>query len=267
MSAEGAASLWRPRLVALDVDGTIANYDGSISPAVAEAVRAVAAHGVAVVLATGRSMHGTLPECDELGLFDGLAVCSNGAVIADVHTRSTIQVVTFDATDAVRFFASRIPDALLAVEVVGVGYRVTGRFPEGELGGEITVVPPDALLDGPATRLIARWPNGDRQLFFQLAREAGLRGIDYAIGYDAWLDVMPAGVSKASGLQLVCQRLGIDPADALAVGDGHNDLEMLAWAGLGVAMGNAAPDVQAAADEVAGGIDDDGLVDLLARWF
>ncbi len=254
-------------MVALDVDGTIANYDGSISPAVAEAIRAVAAHGVAVVLATGRSMHGTLPECDELGLFDGLAVCSNGAVVADVQTRSPINVITFDASDAVGFFAERIPDALLAVEIVGVGYRVTGEFPEGELTGDITVVPHDRLLEGPATRLVARWPNGDRQRFFELAREAGLRGIDYVIGYDAWLDVMPAGISKATGLRVVSERLGIDPLDALAVGDGHNDLEMLGWAGLGVAMGNAPPDVQAAADEVTGGIDDDGLVDLLTRWF
>jgi hydroxymethylpyrimidine pyrophosphatase-like HAD family hydrolase len=265
-SAAGLA-MARPDLVALDVDGTVVEFDGALSSAVQEAVRRTAAAGTHLVIATGRSMHGTLPVCDALGLQDGFAVCSNGAVTVDVATRLPVEVVTFDATESVRYFAEQVPDALLAVEELGIGYRVTGEFPAGELDGRMTVVPHDELLVEPASRLIARLPEGDREEFTALAHAAGLHGVSYAIGYDAWIDFMPEGVSKASGLEVVRERLGVPVGATLAVGDGHNDLEMLRWAGLGVAMGQAAPDVQATADEVAPSVEEDGLAAVLAHWF
>jgi hydroxymethylpyrimidine pyrophosphatase-like HAD family hydrolase len=258
---------WRPSLIALDIDGTVVEFDMEPTAAVVEAVQRVRAAGVHVAIATGRSMHGTLPVCDALGLTEGFAVCSNGTVVADVAVREPVHVATFDATESVRFFADHVPDALLAVELVGMGYRVTGEFPPGELTGEITVVSHDELLDGPVTRLVARRPNGDRSAFFDLARDAGLRGVDYAIGYSAWIDFMPEGVSKASGLDTVCAKLNVSQADVLAIGDGHNDVEMLAWAGHGVAMGQAPDDVKAVADEVGPPVGDDGVAGVLNNYF
>lgn len=257
---------WRPALAAIDVDGTLLNFDGSLSPAAAEAVGRARNAGMHVVIATGRSMHATLPVCDTFDITTGFAVSSNGAVVVEVAARAPVDVATFDGTESVRFFADHVPDALLAVEQLGVGYRVTGEFPPGELDGEITVVTHDELLDGPATRLVARLPNGNREEFFELARAAGLRGVDYAIGYTAWLDFMPEGVSKASGLATVCEKLSVPQADVLAVGDGHNDLEMLTWAGHGVAMGQAPEDVKAIADEVCGTVDEGGVAALLDRY-
>ncbi len=257
---------WRPALAAIDVDGTLLNFDGSLSPTVADAVACARDAGIHVVIATGRSMHATLPVCDRLDITGGFAVSSNGAVVVDVPARVPIDVATFDATESVRFFADHVPDALLAVEQLGVGYRVTGEFPPGELDGEITVVTHDELLKAPVTRLVARLPNGDRQQFFELAHAAGLRGVDYAIGYTAWIDFMPRGVSKAHGLATVCEKLSVRQADVLAVGDGHNDIEMLAWAGHGVAMGQAPDDVKAIADGVCGSIDEDGLAALLYSY-
>jgi hydroxymethylpyrimidine pyrophosphatase-like HAD family hydrolase len=254
---------WRPVLAAIDVDGTLLNFDGSLSTAVADAVGRASDAGVHIIIATGRSMHATLPVCDRLGIASGFAVSSNGAVVVDVAARVPVDVATFDATESVRFFADSVPDALLAVEQLGVGYRVTGEFPPGELDGQITVVTHDELLEAPVTRLVARLPNGNREEFFELARAAGLRGVDYAIGYTAWLDFMPEGVSKASGLATVCEKLSVRQADVLAVGDGHNDLEMLAWAGRGVAMGQAPDDVKAIADEVCRSVDEDGVAALL----
>jgi hydroxymethylpyrimidine pyrophosphatase-like HAD family hydrolase len=256
----------RPALIAIDVDGTLLNFDGSLSPAVADAVVRTRDSDTHVVIATGRSMHATLPVCGTLGLTTGFTVSSNGAVVVDVAARTPVDVATFDATESVHFFADQVPDALLAVEELGIGYRVTGEFPPGELDGQITVVRHEELLDGPVTRLVARLPNGDRKEFFDLAHAAGLRGVDYAIGYTAWLDFMPEGVSKASGLATVCEKLSVRQADVLAVGDGHNDVEMLAWAGRGVAMGQAPDDVKAIADEVCGTVDDDGLAQLLGRY-
>ncbi len=74
-------------------------------------------------------------------------------------------------------------------------------------------------------------------------------------------------MSKASALEVVRERLGVDAGDTAAVGDGRNDLEMLRWATCGVAMGQAPAEVQDAADEVTGAFEDDGLADVLTRWF
>ncbi|MGI9157537.1 MAG: HAD family hydrolase, partial [Marmoricola sp.] len=100
-----------------------------------------------------------------------------------------------------------------------------------------------------------------------LARKLGLQGTNYFIGWTAWLDLAPEGVSKASGLEWVCRDLGVQRADVLAIGDGRNDTEMLAWAGRGVAMGQAPDVVKAAADDVAARVEEDGAAAELRRWF
>ncbi|MEO8518979.1 MAG: HAD hydrolase family protein, partial [Dermatophilaceae bacterium] len=81
--------------------------------------------------------------------------------------------------------------------------------------------------------------------------------------FTAWLDINPEGVSKASALEMVRRRLGVEPAETTAVGDQRNDIEMLRWAARGVAMGNAPDEVKDAADEVTQGVDEDGLVPIL----
>lgn len=261
---------WRPALVALDVDGTLVTYaefHEPPRPPVVEAVRRAHDGGAHIVVATGRSMHSTLPLFDQLGLKDGYAVCSNGAVVVDVAQRTPIDIETFDITDTVRYFTTQVPDAVLAVEELGRGYRVTGQFPAGDLDGHVTVVEHDDLVARPVTRLVVRWPDGDRERLHEIARDSGLPSVDYAIGYTAWLDIMPVGVSKASGLTKVAGRLGLTAADALAVGDGHNDIEMLRWAAVGVAMGQAPDDVKETADAVCGDVDSDGLAALLEGYF
>ena len=92
-------------------------------------------------------------------------------------------------------------------------------------------------------------------------------GTNYVVGWTAWLDLSPVGVTKASGLEYVARELGVVPADVLAIGDGRNDIEMLRWAGRGVAMGQAVPEVQAAADAVSATVHDDGAAVELERYF
>jgi Cof subfamily protein (haloacid dehalogenase superfamily) len=263
-------STWVPRLVALDVDGTLIPYGdfhAPPAPVVRDAVQRARDSGAHPVVATGRSLHSTFPVFDALGLDDGFAVCSNGAVVVDVSTREPVDVVTFDALEPVRYFADQIPDAILAVEELGVGFRISGDNVNFEFDGTVEVVPHAELVQGPVTRLVVRWPEGDRDRLKAVAAEMGLPAVDYAIGYTAWLDIMPSGVSKAEGLDKICFRLGVGPPDVLAIGDGHNDMEMLRWAGLGVAMGNAPPDVQAVADEVGPHVVDDGVAVVLDRYF
>ena len=83
------------------------------------------------------------------------------------------------------------------------------------------------------------------------------------MGFTAWLDINPEGVSKGSALEILRRRLEVDPRHTVAVGDQRNDLEMLHWAARGVAMGNAPDEVKAAADETTLDVDDDGLVPVL----
>ena len=99
------------------------------------------------------------------------------------------------------------------------------------------------------------------------ARRLGLQGTDYVVGWTAWLDLAPVGVSKASGLEYVARELGIDAPDVLAIGDGRNDIEMLQWVGRGVAMGQSIDVVKEAADAVTATVYDEGAAQELERYW
>jgi hydroxymethylpyrimidine pyrophosphatase-like HAD family hydrolase len=174
---------------------------------------------------------------------------------------------TFDARPAVAAVLQQHPHALVAVEERGIGYRVNRHFPVGELSGEIIVTDLDDLIQEHVSRVIIRDPDATADDFVELVRTLGLHGTDYVVGWTAWLDLSPMGVSKASGLEYVAAELGLAAADVLAIGDGRNDIEMLRWAGRGVAMGQAVDEVRAAADDVTADVDDDGAARELERWF
>jgi Cof subfamily protein (haloacid dehalogenase superfamily) len=271
---------WRPRLVALDIDGTLfMGGHGVASTAVVEEVtprvqaavdRALDA-GALVALATGRSTFGITSVLEMLGLPRGdgqvLTVASNGSVTFSYPPVEVLTTVTFDASEIVRMLLDHVPHALVAVEEIGVGYRVNHPFPEGEITGEMKLESVEELVAEPVTRVIIRDPHASEQDFVELAETVGLHGINYYIGWTAWLDLAPTGVSKASGLASVCERLGVPAEDVLAIGDGRNDIEMLRWAGRGVAMGQAPLEVQEAADFVTSTVQDDGCAQEIERWF
>jgi hydroxymethylpyrimidine pyrophosphatase-like HAD family hydrolase len=255
-------------LVALDVDGTVVDLDESLSDRVREAVSRVAAAGAHVVVATGRSLHGTLPVLQRLGLHHGFAVCSNGAVTVQLDPAAAegyrvVSLHTFDPSGVAELLREHLPTGLFAVEVLGRGYKLTAPFPHGELTGEMQIVPFDELFAEPVMRVIIRSPEHTSAEFSRLVDEVGLHGVAYSVGWTAWLDLAPDGVTKASALEEVRLRLDVDADRTLAVGDGRNDVEMLRWAERGVAMGNAPAEVQAVADEVTGTVDDDGLAQVL----
>jgi hydroxymethylpyrimidine pyrophosphatase-like HAD family hydrolase len=174
---------------------------------------------------------------------------------------------TFDAAPAVAAVLEHHPTALVAVEERGIGYRVNRPFPEGELSGEMRLAEVDDLVSLPVSRVIIRDPEATADDFVALAARLGLHGTDYVVGWTAWLDLSPVGVSKASGLAKVAAELGIDQADVLAIGDGRNDIEMLRWAGRGVAMGQSVEVVREAADAVTDSVYEEGAAVELDRWF
>ena len=278
---EGTAidGTWRPRLVALDIDGTLLKWvEGvgttyeQISSPVYDAVHRVLDAGAAVVLASGRSPHGMTRTIDQLGLHGNgddpvWVVASNGAVVFRYPPLEVVHEETFDAAPAVAAVLQHHPSALVAVEERGIGYRVNRPFPAGELTGDLTIAPVDDLVAGPVSRVIIRDPDATAEDFVALAERLGLQGTDYVVGWTAWLDLAPVGVNKASGLRLVADEHGLGAADVLAIGDGRNDIEMLQWAGRGVAMGQSIEVVREAADAVTGTVHEEGAAAELARWF
>lgn len=257
-----------PMLVALDIDGTLMSYDQELSEDVRDAVAGLRAAGHHVVLASGRSLIAMTPVAEILGIDRGWVVASNGAVTARLDPEepdgyALEDVVTFDPGPALRLLREHLPDARYAVEDVGVGFRMNELFPDGELDGVHRVVEFDELWSGEVTRVIVRSPGSTSEQFHELVEHLGLDDVTYAVGWTAWMDIAPLGVTKATGLELVRRVLHVQPHRTVAVGDGRNDVEMLRWAAHGVAMGHADAAVQAAADEVTGSIDDDGAAHLL----
>jgi HAD superfamily hydrolase (TIGR01484 family) len=268
---------WRPALVALDIDGTLLKWvEGSgttheeVAPAVKAAVHRALDAGAHVVLASGRSIHGMTRIADLLELHRGerlWIVASNGAVVFRYPPIEVVHEETFDASGAVPAVLEHHPNALVAVEERGVGYRVNREFPPGELNGEQIITDVAEMVANPVSRVIIRDPQATADDFVALGEQLGLHGTDYVVGWTAWMDLSPIGVSKASGLAHVAEQLGVSADDALAIGDGRNDVEMLRWAGRGVAMGQAVQEVHDAADDSTLPVNEDGAAVELARWF
>jgi HAD superfamily hydrolase (TIGR01484 family) len=267
-AAYGMTESPRRRLIALDVDGTIITHGGHLDARVHAAITACVSNGHHVVIATGRSVVATMPVLARLGIAHGYAVCSNGAVTLRIDPRrpkgyKILEKVTFDPRPALTLLRDELPEALVAVEDLGRGFMVSSPFPDGELMGDQRVVPWDVLIAKRATRVTLRMPDAEPEAFMAHIERIGLHEVSYAVGWTAWLDINPEGVSKGSALEQLRRRLQVEPCDTVAVGDQRNDIEMLQWAARGVAMGNAPEEVQAIADEVTGTVEEAGLATIL----
>lgn len=263
-----------PRLVALDIDGTICIEDDPyaykrIRPAVRAAIDAVVRSPAHVVLATGRLVSATIPFLRELRMTNGIAVCSNGAVAVDAATGEILCQYVFELDDPVTVLRDRLDGAVFVAEDPGVGVRVTGHVDDADTHhGVVRLVDIDDLTATPTTRLAVHWPGHTAGELAGALAEIDLPGIRcWCYPDDSFADLTAAGVSKASTLEKLRIDLGVSANATLVVGDGTNDIEMLAWAAHGVAMGQAGAQVQAAADEVCPPVTEDGLATLLARWF
>ena len=259
-------SRWRPKLVALDIDGTLVDFNGVLPGSVRMAVRRIIDAGVPVVMSTGRSWMATQVIVEALELPPALHVCSNGAVVVEYPPFELVRHVTFDPAPVIDRVVE-VTNAIIAVEEIGKGYRVSRAFPDGELYGHTVHESIESLRSRPVSRVIVRDPDGDDAEFLDLAQRLGLHGVSYFVGWKCWLDIAPEGVDKAAGLEVACERYGVAPKDVLALGDGYNDIEMLRWAGRGVALGDAPAEVLAAADHVTGNFAEGGTAEELSRWF
>ncbi|MFJ4029911.1 HAD family hydrolase [Paenarthrobacter sp. NPDC089989] len=255
-------------MIALDVDGTLVDHDGHMSPAVREAAQAVVANGHDVMIATGRSLNATLPIIEQIGLERGFAVCCNGGVTLRLDPSlekgyEIIHKATFDPAPALKALRERLPNAKYALEDEAGNFLSTERFQDASFGVESIGVDFQTMLDSVAVRVVVFSSENTSEEFNAAIHHIGLSGVTYSVGWTAWLDIAAEGVTKASALEALRLQLGTDPDNTLAIGDGRNDIEMLTWAGRGVAMGQAPEEVLAVADEVTASVFDDGAALVL----
>ena len=267
-----------PELIASDVDGTLLDDDENVSPRTRAAVHAAVAGVAHFVLATGRPPRWVPQVAEALGLAP-MAVCANGAVLYDSATDRIIAARTLSTevlAELAEMATRLIPGAGLAVERVGrtAHDAATPQFVSSPgyehawLNPDNTEVSLDDLLSAPAVKLLIRKAGArSADMAAVLTKHVGLQGdITYSTN-NGLIEVMPLGISKATGVAELAQPLGIAAEDVVAFGDMPNDVPMLRWAGLGIAMGNADPDVMEAADEVTTPNTDDGLARVLERWW
>jgi Cof subfamily protein (haloacid dehalogenase superfamily) len=265
-------------MVATDVDGTLIDHDERVTARTKAAIDALIADGVPFVLATGRPPRWIDPVVDGLG-YAPLCVCGNGAVIYDSATDRVLASKTLDV-DTLSWIADlaerALPGCGLAAERVGARAHdaVTPQFvssPEYEhawLNPDDTAVSRSEVIDAPAIKMLVRLRGtSSADMRSVLAPLIGDRAdITYSTDHGL-IELSAPGVTKASGLASLAQRLGVEHSTIIAFGDMPNDVPMLTMVGHGVAMANAHPEVLAAANEVTAANSEDGVAQVLERWW
>lgn len=270
----GRLAAMLPRLIATDLDGTLLGSDGVVSARTRTAVLAAEDAGMTVVIATGRPPRWIAPIVDQLG-DRGLVVCANGAAVYDPSRHElvrrtelspeTLAAVVDDLADA-------FPDAIVGLEqgfdfAIDEAIKETPLLLRGSWNLEgLHVGPIRSFLDEPALKLIVRLPPPAQPGTADAVQSViGARGLVTHSVDESFLEVSHPSVHKAAAVEELLVDSGIAASGVVAFGDMPNDLELIRWAGLGVAVANAHPLLQEAADEITASNDDDGVAMVIER--
>ncbi|HEY7350862.1 MAG TPA: Cof-type HAD-IIB family hydrolase [Ktedonobacterales bacterium] len=257
------------KLIATDLDGTLLRPGEILSERNRQALQRVQAAGVVVVLVTGRPPRTMRPIAHNAGA-NGLAVCSNGAIIYDLSDDTIVERWTIEpevVSQLIVQLREAAPGVFFALEYGLHTGREPGYPPPLRPIPFQKVISDDALVlcREPAVKLIAHHPEMKTEALWEVAaRIAGETALATYSGL-SFIEISAAGIHKAWGLEQLCARLGIRAEEVIAFGDMPNDLPMLAWAGHGVAVANAHPDVLQQADEITLSNLEDGVASVLER--
>ena len=257
------------RLVATDLDGTLLRSDGTLSERTITALDAAGRAGALVVVVTGRPPRWV----DDLGLdrvAHELVLCSNGALVYDVANRRVVTERRIEE-DAARGVLTAIRDVVPGAgfgseDARGLRYDDAHRYVRPGPNDRL-VATLDEVVSGGVAKLLVRDGTLDFPALVAAVTEAVGGEVTVTFSSDSLVEISAPGVTKATALAALAAEHGIAPEDAVAFGDMPNDLVMLEWAGHGVAVANAHPDVLALADEVTAANDDDGVAQVLERLF
>ncbi|GAA4795585.1 HAD family hydrolase [Streptomyces ziwulingensis] len=257
------------RLIATDLDGTLLRSDDTVSRRTRDALAAATAAGAAHIVVTGRAVPWTRHILDDLG-YDGLAVCGQGAQVYHAGEHRLLTSVTLDRqlagvalakieseTGPLYLAASR--DGLEGEVLVGPGYSVGGSLPATPFTDA------SDLWSAPLNKIYIQHPTLSDDELAEVARRTAGGFVTVTMAGAGIVELLPLGLSKATGLSLAARRLKLKAADTIAFGDMPNDISMFGWAARGVAMANAHAELKAVADEVTSTNDEDGIAVVLER--
>lgn len=257
------------RLIATDLDGTLLRDDHSVSPRTRDALAAATGAGAAHIVVTGRAVPWTRPILDDLG-YTGLAVCGQGAQVYDAGAHRLLTSVTLDRQLAAVALAkieaevgplhlAASSDGLDGEVLVGPGYEVVGALPA------TPVTDASALWTAPLNKLYIQHPSLTSDELAEAATRTAGGFVTVTMAGEGIVELLPLGLSKATGLSLAARRIGAKAPETIAFGDMPNDLPMFAWAGHGVAMANAHQELRTVADEVTASNEEDGIAVVVER--
>lgn len=258
----------RIRLVCTDLDGTLLDGRGTLGPLTRGTLTEAARAGLPVVCVTGRPLRDALPVCREIGP-DGLVVCSNGAVTAEVATGRPLWCRGFPGRRARAVLAglrTRLPGVVLGVDTLRGLFLERGFDELVPHCWRHTAVPDAVGVPAPGddvVKILAAHPDRPGpSLAAALVRPGD--GLLATCSTPHFLEIAPPGVDKGAALRRLADHYRIRVTAVAAVGDMPNDLPMLRAAGLAAAVANAHPSVRRCADLVLPGNEEEGVADLLA---
>nr|WP_202447387.1 HAD family hydrolase [Streptomyces sp. SID5468] len=258
-------------MIATDLDGTLLRGDHTVSARTRRALATATAAGADHIVVTGRPASRTLHIFDALD-YQGLAVCGQGAQVYHAGERRLLTSVTLDRQVAAlalekiesevgRLAVAATRDGVDGAFLVEPGYRFVAELPV------TTAHERERLWEEPIGKIFLQHPTLTDDALATAAEVAvgGLVGV--VMAGEGLVELLPLGLSKATGLSLAARRLGRTAATTIAFGDMPNDIPMFRWAAHGVAMAGAHPDLKAVADEVTAGNEEDGVAAVLERLY
>jgi len=271
------------KLLAIDIDGTLLDSKGRVPAANRDAIHRAAARGVRIVIATGRSFHfalqalGDLPDDLTLLAYNGAIARSRGG--ETLLRRLLPQAVARDvlaATIAWRHETACVFDRPLAGQLVYDRMDWTGPNRAGFMRRNAAIIQAverleDAVNEDPVQVTFNGGVQAMRAISAHLAAQPVAPHLEvllteYPQRDFSMVDVCGAGTTKGSGLAAVAALFGVEQSAVMAVGDNHNDRDMLEWAGIGVVMGNAEPELKDTGFHETGTNDDAGLSQAIDRF-
>lgn len=263
------------KMIVLDLDGTLTNNKKEITPRTKQALMQAQAAGVHVVLASGRPTYGIVPLAEELKLKenDGFILAFNGGKIIDCTNNEVLFEQKLDEQLVPILFQEAKKAGMEILTYQGEGIAATNKDDEyvqhEAFINKMPVMQYDDFLNQlvyPINKcLIVGDPTPLHELEIRLAKE--LEGkMDVYRSADFFLECVPLGIDKARALDRLISSLRISREEVIACGDGYNDLSMIRFAGLGVAMANAAQDIQSEADFVTLSNEEDGVAHVIEHF-
>ena len=271
------------RLIALDIDGTLLNSRQELTHGTADAIRHAVSRGILVTVCTGRSLPSAASAVEGLTL-NAPFVLNNGAMIYDVPRRRpgtsgicrrkshAIPSNCFEACGSIPSYTAHCPKCATSTTTVSIPRTVPSSTTPRRTPSVFHRVQDVCDFLRQEVTCISCNERIERIRECETCMREQLPDAQVTLEISPWdpryghVTVMPAGVSKGDGLGRLALMLGIDLAEVMAVGDNLNDLEMLDVAGLGVAMGNAAPETRARADYITTSVEDDGVARAIERF-